>query len=222
MDNLSAWNRYFPQLAESADPVAQTIMSNARMLMFPGDSQVVQPGTLLENYILVVHGSIRIQILTQSGREVVLYHIRPGEGCILGTACLIGNQPFPAEGIMEEKTQVLALTATEFEAALNESAQFRRLVFTTISQRLGDVVSKIELLCSPDIDRRLADTLIEMDTDATGKVTITHQELAIQLGTAREVISRHLKRFEMNGWLQLGRGTIQISMPDQLARFKEN
>jgi CRP/FNR family transcriptional regulator len=61
-----------------------------------------------------------------------------------------------------------------------------------------------------------------MQRDPAGKITTTHHELAIQPGSVREVISRHLKRFEMNGWLQLGRGTIQVKLPDQLARFKEN
>ncbi len=182
------------------------------------ESQLSKPGTILENYILVIRGSIRIQMLTQSGREVVLYRITPGEGCVLGTACMISGEPFPAEGVTEEETQVLALTANEFEEALNESAQFHRLVFMTIGRRLGNVISRIELLCSPDIDRRLAEILLEMHRDPSGKITTTHYELAIQPGSVREVISRHLKRFEMNGWLQPGRGTIQVNHACRSAR----
>ena len=156
-----------------------------------------------------------------SGREVVLYHVRPGDGCILTTTCLLSGDTFPAEGITDLPTKALALSRAEFDLALQGSPGFRHLVFANLGQRLADVISRIEQLCSPSIERHLAAMLMESQTDNKGSITTTHQKLAGELGTAREVVSRHLKRFEEKGWVRLGRGTIQIREPETLTRLSE-
>ena len=213
--------RLFPLLAEEGSRDVRKIMENAKTLSFPANQQVSSPGSSCELYILVLTGSIRVQILTDSGREVVLYHVRPGDGCILTTTCLLSGDAFPAEGITDSTTTALALSRAEFDLALQQSPHFRHLVFANLGQRLADVITRIEQLCSPSIERHLAAMLIESQTDNKGSITTTHQKLAGELGTAREVVSRHLKRFEEKGWVRLGRGTIQIREPETLTRLSE-
>ncbi|HHJ35900.1 MAG TPA: Crp/Fnr family transcriptional regulator [Gammaproteobacteria bacterium] len=214
--NTDLWHNHFPQLMQIEDPAIERMVRKSRCLEVPADFQVSMPGVECNDYVLVVGGSIRVQIVTEKGREVVLYHVRAGEGCILTTSCLLSGATFPAEGHTEEKTEILALSATEFDIAIGASSHFRHFVFTNFAHRLASVITRIEQLCSPSIDRNLAAALLHLNGDDNQPIAATHQELANELGTAREVVSRHLKRFEEQGWVSLGRGTIQINSPDLL------
>jgi CRP/FNR family transcriptional regulator len=129
---------------------------------------------------------------------------------------LLSGNRFPAEGITDTSTEVIALTSVEFEQALHTSSQFRSFVFSNVGQRLADVITRIEQLCSHAIDHQLAKLLLALYTRESELISTTHQELASELGTAREVVSRHLKQFELHGWVQLGRGTILIKEYDIL------
>ena len=217
--NTVLWNRYFPQLMQTDDPAIKRMVEKSRMLEIPPDFQVSMPGVECNDYVLVVGGSIRVQIVTEKGREVVLYHVRAGEGCILTTSCLLSGTTFPAEGYTEENTAVLALPAAEFNQAIGASSHFRSFVFENFAHRLASLLTRIEQFCSPSIDRSLATTLLHLATDSNQPISATHQELANEIGTAREVVSRHLKRLEEQGLLNLGRGTIQIISPILLAKM---
>jgi len=209
--------RHFPEMTELSDPDIKDILDGANTHSFPPEKLVSARGSKSELFVLVMTGSIRVQVVTESGREVILYHVRPGEGCILTTSSLITGEPFPAEGITNTDTEVLALTRAVFDKAIDESGAFRRLVFSNLGQRLSDVISRIEQLCSPSIDRHLADTLVRLSSGNGSTVVKTHQELAGDIGTVREVVSRHLKRFENSGWIRLGRGSISIEDSEALA-----
>ena len=213
------WVTHFPALAQAHDPVIKRIMGSAKTFSFQANQEISTPGSSCDHYILLTTGSVRVQILTDTGREVVLYHVLPGNACILTTTCLLSGDSFPATSITDAPTEAIALTNTEFDLALQNSAQFRRFVFSNIGLRLVDVITRIEQLCSPAIDRHLATTLLKLSAGKDALISTTHQELASELGTAREVISRHLKRFELHGWVQLGRGTITIIAPDALTRL---
>jgi CRP/FNR family transcriptional regulator len=214
--NVNLWNEYFPQLMQTNDPAIDRIVKKSRLIEIPSRFQVSMPGAECSDYILVVGGSIRVQIVTEKGREVVLYHVHAGEGCILTTSCLLSGTTFPAEGHTEEKTEVLAVPAAEFDLAIGASSHFRNFVFTNFAHRLTSILSRIEQFCSPTIDRSLATALLDLATEGN-LITTTHQELANEIGTAREVVSRHLKRLEVKGLLRLGRGTIQIILPQLLS-----
>jgi len=213
-------DKSFPFLLGNHNRQLREIFERAKLLSFPANQQVSSPGTACEFFMMVLSGSIRVQVLTDSGREVTLYYVRPGDGCILTTSCLLSHEPFPAEGITEADTEVLALTRAEFDQSLGSSSEFRHLVFSNVGQRLADVIIRLEQLCSPSIDRHLAKSLLRMAENTDHKtIIITHQELANELGTAREVVSRHLKHFEQNDWVRLGRGAIQIMEPDVLGHL---
>lgn len=220
IDIATLWEAHYPQLADANDASIQRLMENAKMMRFPAHCQVITPGTICEHYLLVTGGSLRVQVVTDSGREVVLYHVRSGDACILTTSCLFSGEPFPAEGITETEVTVLALSAAEFNRALGDSSIFRRFVFTKFSQRMAGVIARMSQVCSAAIDRNLAGTLLNLSDGGT-PIAKTHQELASELGTAREVVSRHLKRFESSGWVSLGRGTIEIKAPEVLARISK-
>ncbi len=211
------WAQRFPELAACADPPVADMLAQAAVASFPAKQRVLLPGSDCENYLLVANGSIRVQVLTDTGREVTLYHVNAGDTCVLTTSCLLSGEHFPAEGITESESTVFCVPASRFFQALDESPEFRRFVFRKFSTRLSDVIARMEQVCSISIDRRLA-ALLNGKAAAGTDIAATHQELAAELGTAREVVSRHLKQFESEGWVELGRGSIHITAPDEIAR----
>ncbi|MBI5463299.1 MAG: Crp/Fnr family transcriptional regulator [Gammaproteobacteria bacterium] len=202
------WNRFFPDAQRDAE--LDTVFARAQCLSVPAGTRVFMPEAPCQNYLLVVEGRVRVQLLTASGREVVLYHVGAGESCVLTTACLLGTARYPAEGITETAVTAYALSIADFNRGLDDSASFRRFVFGNLGQRLADVIARMEEIAFAPIDARLAGALLRL-VDAQGQVAITHQTLAVELGSAREVVSRHLKRFADNGWVQLGRASIEVT-----------
>ena len=210
----------FPELARSRDKVAARVLDAAHRVKLPGGSAVFHVGSACEKYLLVLAGSVRVQVLTDSGHAVVLYHVRAGESCILTTSCLLGGVPYPADGVTENSVVALAIDSVEFRRALDESAGFRKFVFRNIGQRFAKVIAHLTEIAFGSIDRRLAQALLQR-LQASRSVRLTHQELATELSTAREVVSRHLKRFEQSGWVKLGRGRIEVLGLAALRRLAE-
>jgi CRP/FNR family transcriptional regulator len=147
---------------------------------------------------LILSGSVKAQIISPDGREILLYHVCSGDSCVLTTSCLLGDNNYPAEGYTETEVSAFAIPANIFHRCLEQSTFFREFVFRNFSQRLADVIKRMESISFGSIDQKLASALF-----ASGETTLrkTHNELALELGSAREVVSRHLKRFESYGWL---------------------
>ncbi len=186
----------------------EVLLSSAQRVSLEKDRFVFHAGDLCSSFLVLQKGSVRVQLVSASGREVTLYRIGPGGTCILTTSCLLGHENYPAEAIAECDIDALAVPAESFQAALDQSRSFRDFVFDGFSKRLTNVIRKIEQIAFTSIDARLARAL--MACADKGTESITHQELAVELGTAREVVSRHLKNLESRGWLRLGRGRIEV------------
>ena len=165
-------------------------------------------GDACKNFILVLAGRVRVQLSSEGGREVVLYRVRPGGTCALTTSCLIGKEEYPAEAVIEEDVTALMIPDSQFRQALLDSEQFRQFVFQGFSRRLCAIVSRMENVALKTIDQRLAYQLLKGDGDS--RSNITHQVLAAEIGTAREVVSRKLKRFESDGLIRSSRGRVEI------------
>jgi len=160
-------------------------------------------------YLLILSGSIKVLTRAENGREIVLYRLGDGDSCVLTTSCLFGNARYPAEGISETDVIALAIPAEKFHQAIQQSKAFREFVFGSFSSHLGSLISLVEEIAFGKLDIRLARHLLKLSTDTTTLET-THQQLATELGSAREVISRQLKDFESRGWVRLHRGSVEI------------
>ena len=217
MAETETWNHYFPGFAKCEDRAIRQLMTSARELRLEAETRVFEPGWSCGNYLLVLEGAVRVYILTPGGREVLLYRVVPGNACTLTTSCLLGADDYPAYGVTETLVRALAVPARDFHQALAQSPFFRNFVFSGFSTQLTRVIVRMEELVEGDIDSQLARLLLSMG--AEGHIRKTHQELAIMVGTAREVISRHLKRFESGELVRLGRGTVEITNPDGLRRL---
>lgn len=204
--NDKLWKSHFPEFVGTTDKVIKQLMDAAIVVNLPARQQVFYPGKICENYLLILSGSVKAQIISPDGREILLYHVCSGDSCVLTTSCLLGDNNYPAEGYTETEVSAFAIPAHIFHRCLEQSTFFREFVFRNFSQRLSDVIKRMESISFGSIDQKLASALL-----ANGETTLrkTHNELALELGSAREVVSRHLKRFESYGWLTLSRGSIQ-------------
>lgn len=151
---------------------------------------------------------MRVQITGESGREVVLYRVQPGQSCVLTTSCILAGEAYPATGVTDTEVQAFAIPKPEFDRAMDASAAFRRFVFANLGGRLAEVIERIEEVALQPLDRRLAALLLARAE--AGHVAATHQQIAAELGSAREVVSRHLKRLEGRGLVHLARSSVEL------------
>ncbi len=203
------WQTRFPQLAVN-DPALVTLRNAARQVTLPPGTCVFRAGNSCDNYLLVIEGTVRVTLLGDEGREVVLYRVGPGQSCVLTTSCLLGKNRYPAEGHTEALVTAWVLPRAAFEDALDHSPAFRQYVFANLGARLADVIRQMETITFHSITRRLASCLLA-HADTQGALETTHQQIAVELGSAREVISRQLKRFEAEGLVRVQRGGIELT-----------
>jgi len=197
---------HYPSLASVA-----TQLENPRLLQeLPG--MTVAGGTTLfrENdpctgFPLVLEGEVRVSKTTSNGRELELYRVIPGEMCLVSSASLFNGMALTARGITTQETRLALLPAALFKRALQAEA-FRDYVLGLFATRMADLTSLIEAVAFQRLDSRLAATLLGHGT----QVATTHQKLADELGTVREIVTRLLHRFERSGWVELSRECITI------------
>jgi CRP/FNR family transcriptional regulator len=213
---FALWKQHFPAFASQDDKVLQQLMASAVLVNMPAGQQVFYPGKICESYLLLLSGQVKAQIMSADGREILLYHVGAGDSCVLTTSCLLGDNRYPAEGFAETAVTAFAIPAPIFHRCLGQSSFFRSFVFESFSSRLADVIKRMEALSFGTIDQKLAKALLSGNAPILHK---THHELALEMGSVREVVSRHLKRFESYGWLSLKRGSIEIVDTEALKRL---
>lgn len=191
------------------------LLDAAQTVSVPSGEVAFRKGDACRNFILVLAGCVRVQLSSEGGREVTLYRVRPGDTCALTTSCLVGKEDYPAEAVVEEDLTALMIPGSEFRQALLDSEPFRLFVFRGFSGRLCAIVSRMEMMTLRTIDERLAAHLLKGDVDVLSN--ITHQGLASEIGTAREVVSRKLSSFESDGLIKSSRGRIEILDREKLA-----
>ena len=177
-------------------------------LRAPAGAWVFREGLACEGYPIVVSGRIRVQKTGANGREIALYRVGPGETCVITTSCLMRDAAYDAEAVTETEVTAKVLPKAVFRELLATSESFRDFVFRSFSTRISHLLARIEEVAFERIDRRLAQRLLAAAED--GAVAQTHRELAVELGTAREVVSRKLKDFERNGLIELHRGGLRL------------
>jgi len=209
------WTIHFPGLRTLEPAIAKPLLETSKVVRLPAGTVIFGPGQSPENFLLLIEGTVRVQQVSEAGREIVLYRVAAGESCALTTACLMGYEEYQAEGITETDVVAVAIPRATFDNLIAHSAEFRRFVFTAFSVRITNLFKIIDEVAFSRIDIRLAHKLLEL-ADSNGHITMTHQQLASELGTAREVISRQLHEFQRRKWIETARGALTIGQPEAL------
>jgi CRP/FNR family transcriptional regulator, anaerobic regulatory protein len=214
------WTSRFDGLAQLSPETKAVLLAQSRVAEVPRGTVIFGPGKAPENLLLLLEGSVRVHQTSESGREILLYRVAAGESCVLTTACLLAYEDYSAEGLAETDLVAALVPRTAFDGLIAASPEFRHFVFTAYARRITDLFLVIEEIVFRRVDARLAAKLLQL-ADSDGRLAATHQTLALELGSAREVISRQLQEFQRRGWLELGRGAIRITAPAALRRFGE-
>lgn len=165
-------------------------------------------------FLLLAAGTVRVVKPALSGRELVLYRLEPGDSCILTVSCLLGESRYPARGVAETDVAAYVLTRALFYRLLGESEPFRAFVFRYFAARISDLMQLVEEVAFGALDQRLANLLVEQGP----RLEMTHQQIADELGTVREVVSRRLKLLEQQGLVRLKRGQVEVLDLKRLSR----
>jgi CRP/FNR family transcriptional regulator len=174
-----------------------------------------RPGQPCRGFPLLLEGTVRVSQTSPGGREIVLYHVEPGEGCLLSGGCLLGHSDYAAAGVAETDVTLLNIAPALFQQLLLEHEPFRRFVFGMYGERLAQVMQLVEEVAFRRLDARLARLLVQRGP----VVAATQQRLADELGSVREIVSRLLRQFEQRGWVELGRERITLRDPRALAEL---
>jgi CRP/FNR family transcriptional regulator, anaerobic regulatory protein len=197
---------HYPALAELPPALlADTLAAQAVHLQAPAGQVLFEEGAPCRGFPMVLNGEIRVARGALNGRSLELYRVTPGELCVASTSCLFGRAALMAHGVAVAPTELVVLAPAGFQRWTEHEA-FRRFVFGIFADRLADLMSLAEAVAFQRLDQRLAAALL--GHGAT--VQRTHQSLADELGTVREIITRLLKRFERAGWISLGRERVEL------------
>ena len=209
MNGEEQWIERFPGLSRLADPVKQLLLSRSTIVDVPKNTTVFGPGKSPQNMLFLLDGTVRVQQVSETGHEIVLYRIQAGQSCVLTTACLLAYEDYSADGISETPIRAAAVPRDVFDDLVAQSKPFRDFVFAAFSKRITDLFLMIDEVAFQRLDVRLAEKLISL-SDGQDSVTTTHQKLSVELGSAREVISRQLQEFQRRGWIEQARGRVNI------------
>lgn len=204
------WIDRFPGLSKLDPSIRETLVERSKIAELPEGTVIFGPGKAPENLLLLLDGTVRVQQVAENGREIVLYRVQAGESCVLTTACLLAYEDYSAEGLAETAVRAVAIPRSVFDDLIAQSSTFRRFVFTAYSKRITDLFLVIEEVAFKRVDIRLAQKLLEL-AKGSGHVHLTHHQLATELGSAREVISRQLQEFQRRGWVSATRGDVRLT-----------
>jgi CRP/FNR family transcriptional regulator len=196
----------YPAFDSMPDALLQYAVDHGVVRAAPAGSVMFDEKNPCQAFPMLLDGVIRVSKVAPNGRELQLYRVVPGESCILSTSCMLGTAPYTARGTAETDVTVFALPAALFDKLLSEHQPFRSYVFTLFADRIIDLMQLVEAVAFQKLDQRLAALLL-----GKGKlIHTTHQALADELGSVREIVTRLLRSFAEQGFVSLGREQIEI------------
>lgn len=208
--NIGDWTERFKGTSSLPREVRDRLLEGARIVQICAGKIVFSPDNIPNGLIFLVEGTVRVSHTSENGRDIVLYRLEAGESCVLTTACMLAEEAYNAEGVAETNVVSVVLPRNLFDRLAAEEESFRSFVFAAYSRRLIDLLRVVDDVAFGRIDVRLAQRLIALSND-NEEIDATHQQLASELGTAREVISRVLQDFSKRGIINQTRGHISLT-----------
>ena len=198
----------YPPLAGLPAERLRALLQPQVVMHLAAGTQVFAEHQPCQGFPLLLEGSIKVVKLAASGRELMLYRVAPGGSCIISSSCLLGHTDYNARGIAETPLALLVLPVRDFATLMAEHAPFRDFVFHLFAERIGELMQLVEEVAFARLDQRLAKLLLARNETV---LNVTHQQLADELGSVREIVSRLLKGFAAQGLVALGREQLTIT-----------
>jgi CRP/FNR family transcriptional regulator, anaerobic regulatory protein len=210
------WLSLFPDLEGLEESTKTLLAQHARIVEAPVGTVGYREGGACGAYVMRLAGQSRVFKMSASGREILLYRVNAGETCVITTTCLLGNSNYPASTVVEEPIRDVIIPAAVFNQMMIDSRVFRTFVMANYGALISDLIVLLDEVAFHTLDARLAKLLLDAGSNSVAR---THQQIADELGTAREVVSRQLKRFEQKNWISMGRGQVDIQDRAQLLKI---
>ena len=198
-----------PFLQRADEALKQELKQHAQFAKIPTGHDVFVDGDRVEGIALLLSGVVRVYKIGETGREITLYRFGLGQSCILSANAIISQKSFPAIATVEEDAEAVMIPAGVFRAWVNKYELWRGFVFDLLSERLSTVMAVVDEVVFKRMDRRVAALLLNQ-AKVQNPMRITHQEIAAELGSSREVISRILEDFSRDELIEAGRGTLEV------------
>ena len=207
----------FPVFAQLPAARLEELLRDAPLRHAPAGSVMFEPNMPCKGFPLLLEGSVRVVKGSATGREILLYRVSPGEGCILSGGCLLGHYEYAASGVAEGDVTLLEIAPAQFQDLILQFPPFRRFVFDMYGARLAEVMELVDEVAFRKLDSRLARLLVQRGP----VLNATHQNLADELGSVRVFVSRMLRSFEERGWVSLERERVSVIDPKALREFSQ-
>jgi len=204
----------YPVLKDTPPELFRRIEQEAKLVKAPAGAQLFAEGTPCTHFPLLADGVIRATKCSPDGHEILLYRLHPGESCVITVVALLGNSDYPAMAMAETPLTLFGVPRSLFQDLVLVCEPFRVFVFDFLSQRMAHLMALIDDVAFRRMDQRLASRLLQENDP----LKVTHQMLADELGTTREVVSRTLETLQESGILRLGRKRIEVLDRPALAR----
>ena len=213
---MTDWISHTPAL-DALDAPSRARLAGLPQQTLPRGTVLFRPGDAVEGFAIVLSGRIEVFLTGAGGRELLLYAVEPGQSCVQTTLGLLGEAPYSTEAITAQETEVVMIPRPLFRALMDSAPAFRQLVFAAFAERMGGMIQLMERVSFQSVECRLADWLCIRAEG--GRVQATQAEIATQIGSAREVVSRRLDAFARRGWVQTERGAVVLTDPGALRRL---
>jgi CRP/FNR family transcriptional regulator len=207
-----------PLLRRLGPEMTREFLHEATLARIPANRDLMAEGERVEAVPIVLSGTIRVYRIGDTGREITLYRFTRGECCVLSADSILGHGLFPAHARTEEDAEVALMPAAIFNRWLDRSPDWRAFVLHALSRRLVSLVDTVDEVAFRRMDVRVADLLLGRSGGRKVTVPVTHQAIADDLGSSREVISRVLEDLQSRGLIRLSRGAVDVLDPLELER----
>jgi len=198
-----------PQITDGR--LLDALAESGSVITFQAGESIMDPGKFIKMIPVVLEGSIKVIRTDEEGKELFLYYLEPGETCALSLSCCNASKPSEIKAVAEEYTTILGIPVDSHERWMDEFRQWKEYVASTYQSRFQELLQTLDAVAFKRLDQRLMRYLsTKMKLQKTTELHITHQEIANEMGTSREVVSRLLKQLEKRKWIELGRNVIYI------------
>ncbi len=210
----------YPEIIGLLHPISNRLLESSNLMRIPAGARLYREDQHCDRFMWLLEGTVRVYKHSPEGREITLYRVNPGDVCVLSLQSLLCGEGFPAEAVAETDLAGISLIQHDFEKALDLSNDFHRYLLKILSQRIGNVMRLVSEIAFQRLDLRLACLMGQLFERSQGRaIQMTHAQLARELGTTREMVSRILKELEHQKCIRLQRGEIHLVSSESLDWF---
>lgn len=218
-DQIAQIDKLFPVLRQLPAKAREQLFAAGQVVELPEEQMLMQQQQQCQFIPFVISGVLRIYKLSPNGREMTLYRTSTGETCLASIACQLTGDEFPALAQVEESAVLFMVPATVYHDVLDKQLHWKDFLINSIYSHLTETMQTLEAVAFDRTDNRLVQWLLDQTHHKIGTIRYTHEAIAVELGTAREVVSRLLGELKAQGAVQLGRGRIEVINPQLLKQL---